>query len=115
MAEPDIDELDDGMLLRFVETVFPLPKMATANGSTVRFQYTPAANADDLRAMLRHLDPRTLRGMSIYRTLDLMEAVFPIGTKDTGEMLQVRITFRDHGATDVSVARCNLRRHLWDS
>ena len=110
MVEPDIRELDDATLLKFLEAVFALPKMATTTDGEVRLHYVQEQEYE-LKALMRELNPRTLRELSISRTLDSMDAMFPINPKK-GEAtpavccdLSVRFRFNNNGrVTDIDLA-----------
>ena len=103
MAEPDIRELDDATLLNFLEAVFALPRMATATDGEVRMHYQQEQE-DEIKALIRELNPRTLRELSIYRTLDSMNATFPIRSDATVCCdLSVRFRFNNGRVTDVDL------------
>ena len=105
MDEPNIDELDDGTLLKFIEPIFALPQWAASQPSGVRLHYEERQDPAELRADLERLDPRTISDLSIARTLDSMEVHFPIvSTRNMEDKLRVEFTFDKGRVTDLDVS-----------
>jgi len=101
-VEPEVGEFDDATLLKFLDPVLALPKLAAGNNGDVRVHYAEDQE-DDLRALLSRLDLSTLQWLSIYRTFDSMEAKFPIDPRRSLELL-VTFTLDNGRVTDIDLS-----------